>query len=220
MKYTKRGFAAATFATAFLFITSTASALPSIDLIWDSNGTDTIGTPAISNGDSIIANIVLRGSGSASQSVIGVFITVAFDASELEATSAFEIPNVNLPGMGNNLSPISPGTNIDNVAGKVSGFDWANASAAGLSGLGQSRTLGSVTFKVLNANGDSSVTDVVGEIAPGGVDGITYAPGVDGDAAFGGASVTGPAIVPEPTTAFLVLAGLAGLGYAGRRNLS
>jgi hypothetical protein len=36
---------------------------------------------------------------------------------------------------------------------------------------------------------------------------------------FNGASVTGPIQTPEPTTAILVLTGLAGLGYAGRRSL-
>ena len=219
MKYTKRVLAAATFATAFLFITSSASALPSIDIVWKANQTNSIGTPSVGASSTVVADIVLRGSGSTAQSVVGVFITVAFDASELQAESAFEIPTVNLPGMGNTLSPISVGTNIDNSAGKVQGFDWANASAPGLSGSGQSRTLGSVTFHIVDATGDASDVDVVGELSNAGVDEITFAPGVGGDAAFGGASVTGPAVVPEPTTAFLVLAGLAGLGYAGRRNL-
>ena len=206
-------------ASGLLFAAGAANALPSIDIIWKSNQTNSIGTPSVGASSTVVADIVLRGSGSSSQSVVGVFITVAFDASELQAQSAFEIPTVNLPGMGNTLSPISVGTSIDNSAGKVQGFDWANASAPGLSGSGQSRTLGSITFHIVDATGDSSDVDVVGELSNAGVDEITFAPGVGGDAAFGGASVTGRAVVPEPTTAFLVLAGLAGLGYAGRRNL-
>ena len=220
MKSTKRVLAAATFATAFLFMTSAASALPSVDIIWKTNQTSSIGTPSIGASSTVVADIVLRGDGDANNAVIGVFVTIAFDTSELQAVSAFELGTVNLPGMGNTPAPISTTNfNNDNGAGVVQGFDQANASAPGLSGLGQSRTLGSVTFHVVSAAGDATDIDVIANTTNAGVDGITFAPGVPGSSNFVGASVTGPPIVPEPTTAFLLLAGLAGLGYAGRRNL-
>ena len=218
MKFTKRALAAATFASAFLFITSSASALPSVDLVWRNNQTATVGTPSVGASSTIVADIVLRGSGDANESVIGVFVSLQFDNTELNVLGAEERSIINLPGMGNTLAPVGPGTVINQAAGTVSGFDVASTSAPGLSGLGQSRSLGSVRFHIIDATGDNTDIDVIAGLFNAQQDDITFSPGVGGSANFVGASVTGP-VVPEPTTAFLLLAGLAGLGYAGRRNL-
>jgi len=223
-----RGFAVAA-AGGLLLVAGAANALPSIDIIWKDNQSESIGTPTVGSSSTIVADIVLRGDGDPANSVIGVFITIDFDAAELQAVSAFELGTVNLPGMGNSLSPISTTNfNIDNTAGFVQGFDQANASAPGLSAL-QSRTLGSVTFHVLNPTGDANDIDVIGNTSNAGVDGITFAPGEPGSATFSGASLTGPVApppppppppppVPEPTTALLIVAGLLGLSYAGKRS--
>ena len=173
-----------------------AVALPSIDIVWRDNQTASIGTPTVGASSTIVADIVLRGDGNPANSVSGVFITIDFDPAELQVMSAFELGTVNLPGMGNTLSPISTTNfNIDNTAGFVQGFDQANASAPGLNAL-QSRTLGSVTFHVLNPTGDASDIDVIGNTSNSAVDGITFAPGVPGSAVFGGASLTGSPACP------------------------
>jgi hypothetical protein len=74
-----------------------------------------------------------------------------------------------------------------------------------------------VTFHVVSSVLPSTDIDVIASLQNTGVDGITLkvTPSQTTDGNFTGASVTG---VPEPTTALLVIAGLAGLGYAGRRS--
>ena len=197
-----------------LLATST-QAIPTIDKIWRSTGSATVVSPSASSVQ--VADIVLR---TVSQTVNGVFISIEFDNVELQATGAKELAAVSLPGMGNEFSPITVGTTIDNVLGLVTLFDEATL-ATGLAG-GNVRTLGSVTFHVVGAANDATDIDVIASVQNTGIDAITSPPDVVIGANFVGASVTGPTPppVPEPTTALLLIAGVAGLSYVGRRSRS
>ncbi|MEE2662582.1 MAG: PEP-CTERM sorting domain-containing protein [Myxococcota bacterium] len=195
---------------AFLLASSAAQALPSISIIWRGVGATLVSPAGTSNH---IADIVLT---SDVVTIGGVFISIEFDAAELQAVNATELAVVNLPGMGNEFAPVSVGTVIDNGAGLIIEFDEATLST-GLVG-GVTRTLGSVTFHVVAGANDNTDIDVIASLQNPGIDAITIAGGGTTNGTFVGASVTGP-VVPEPTTALLVIAGLAGLGYAGRRGL-
>ena len=200
-------------AGALLLAATTASALPSVDIVWRSTGGSTIGTPGTNASAPVTAAIVLRGD-SAGPAILGVFVSIVYDTTELTnvgANPAREEPTVNLPGMGNQFSPLGIGTN-EVVLGTITNFDQKTL-ATGLA-TDESVTLGSIKFHVLNPVGDNTDIDVIANIDNTGTDTITGPSGAN----FVGASLTGPA-VPEPTTALLVIAGLAGLGYAGRRNL-
>ncbi len=211
-----RTFAVTVAAAGLVLAAGAAQALPSISIIWQANGTATIGTPTITGSSTIVADIVLSTDPAGALAVNGVFLTIEFDTTELQALSAKELTTVNLPGMGNQFAPITAGTVIDNGLGFVLGFDQATL-ATGLIGT-QTRTLGSVTFHVVSSVLPATDVDVIASLQNIGVDGITLkvTPSQTTDGNFNGASVTG---VPEPTTALLVIAGLAGLGYAGRRSL-
>ena len=66
---------------------------------------------------------------------------------------------------------------------------------------------------MVDPGGSAADVDAIASLQNAGVDEISTSSG-PGTAIFNGAAVT-----PEPTTALLVIAGLAGLGYAGRRSL-
>ena len=206
---------AAVFAAAFLFVAATASALPSVSFVWRApqHGA-VIGTPSIAASGTVTGDIVLTGD-SSGPAVIGVFVSIEYDTSELTAVSVKELAVANLPGMGNSMSPVTGGTG-ELTLGVITNWDSATLTT-GLTD-NSSRTLGSVVFHVVAATGDASDVDVITTVNNLGTDTISGAGGVTLTANHVGASVIGPA-VPEPTTALLVVAGLAGLGYAGRRNL-
>jgi len=209
----KRKLAVTVAAAGFVFAATAAQAIPSISIVWQNTGSATIGTPTVTASSVINADIVLTGD-SSGVAVNGVFISILFDTTELLAIGGQELSTVKLPGMANTMSPIGAGTTVDNVNGVILGFDQATLDA-GL-GTAVSRTLGSVRFHVIGAVGDGQ-DDVIGAVLPNGVDAITaVGNSVPIEGAFVGASVTA---TPEPTTALLVIAGLAGLGYAGRRSL-
>jgi hypothetical protein len=194
----------------------TASALDSVYLIWRSSGTPTVGTPTVNTSSILLADVVMEAD---SAGISGIGVSFVFDPLELQAIGLAEISPLNAPGMGNGFAPLSPGPSlIDNVNGLIAGFDQADLTGAGLTGGAGALTLGSVRFHVVQATNGPGVIDV----QPGfftGSDGIVDSIGFEKQAPqFFGASVTGP-VVPEPTTALLVVAGLAGLGYAGRRSL-
>ena len=200
---------------AAVLVASSAQALPTIALKWRTSGTATVASPAASSVQ--IADIVIT---TVSQTVNGIFVSIEFDQVELQATGAKELAAVSLPGMGNEFSPITVGTTINNTAGLVTLFDEATL-ATGLAG-GNVRTLGSVTFHVVGAANDATDIDVIASVQNTGIDAITSPPDVVIGANFVGASVTGPTPppVPEPTTALLLIAGVAGLSYVGRRSRS
>ena len=148
------------------------------------------------------------------EAILGVFISIEFDATELQAVSAKELATINLPGMGNEFRPISTSTLIDNGLGKVTDFDEATLST-GLT-AGNTVTLGSVTFRVASTTGGPTDIDVIASLQNTGLDAIVGG----GDSALIDANFIGASVVPEPTTVMLVVAGIAGLAYAGRKSIS
>lgn len=229
MKRTITSFAVA--AAALLFVAGAAQSATTIDLIWRTNGTDTIDpfglvgpadTPdATVAGGSIGVgynlDVVLRNTGSA---VTGVFISFLFDTdlgNELDFFSGNELSSV-LISKGNSFAPIGQGVVLISESsagtpGLVIRFDQATLGTGLETGT---VTLGSLVF-LPNSPGNSvdDGIDVTAAVLPNGTDAII---GGDGSLTINGASVTGPP-VPEPTTALLVVLGLAGLGFAGRRNI-
>jgi len=202
-------------AGALLLVATTASALPSVDIVWrGTGGSSTIGTPGTTTSATVYAEIVLRGD-SGGPAIQGVFISIDYDTTELArvgANPAREEPAVNLPSMGNEYTPLGIGTN-EVVTGTITNFDQQTLST-GLTTDG-SFTLGSIKFHVVAPSGDNTDIDVQANINNTGTDEISG----PGNAIFGGASLTGPAPpVPEPTTALLLLTGIAGLAHAGRRS--
>ena len=199
------------------FFASTAHAVPSIRILWHENQSPTV---AVSPSATVHADIVLQGE--APLVIAGVFVTIEFDESELQAIGGSELGMVNLPGMGNAFKPIEGGVDIDNVAGQVTLFDQATL-ATGFATSG-SRTLGSVTFHVLNPTGGTGEADVIVSLANTGIDAIVIdgvtieaGPGRAAHIAFEGADVI-LAAVPEPATGLLLLGGAAALVCAGRRR--
>ena len=114
--------------------------------------------------------------------------------------------------MGNQFAPLSStNTSHDEGAGTVSGFDSATLGAGC---LGCTITLGSIVFHVTGELESSTPNDVVIDPSSAVADTLNN-PTV---ATLNAAELGGPP-VPEPTTALLVVGGLLGLGYAGRRSV-
>ena len=188
-----------------------ATAASSISLVWGHNLTataDASPSGSVAASSQITAHIVLSAD---AVGVAGVFISVLFDTSELQAVAALE--KVAKVSMGNSFSPASPGFVIDNTAGEVTNLDWTVGLATGC--ISCTVTLGTVTFHVVSGVGGPGDIDAIAAVSNPGVDAIIAVGGADvsGTTIFNGASV-----VPEPTTAILVVGGLLGLGYAGRRS--
>ncbi len=198
-----------------VLLSTNAQALPSLSIIWQANGTATIGTPTITGSSTIVADIVLSTDPADPLAVNGVFLTIEFDTTELQALSAKELSAVNLPGMGNQFAPITAGTETDNDLGFILSFDQATL-ATGLIGP-ETRTLGSVTFRVVNTGptGDETDIDVIASVQNMGVDGITLkvTPSQTTTGNFIGA-----AVVPEPAAAVLGMVALGVLLELKRRR--
>ncbi len=212
-----RAVAAAVAVTGSVLLATSAMALPSISMIWRDPGSGvpgfgaTIGTPSVSASSIVVADIVIH---SDSNFTIGIFISLEFDTSELFALGAVELVSVNLPGMGNSFTPFTLGTAApDNVNGIIEGFEQKTLST-GLGVPSVTMTLGSVRFHVLNgpAYGQLGEEDVIVSLQ-GAVDTIGFSTGP------GGANFVGADVVPEPTTAILLISGIVGLVYAGRKGL-
>ena len=172
---------------AILWLTAEgAHALPSIDIVWQSTQTSQIGTPTILVSNTFVADIVLRAE-PGEAAVIGVFVSISFDSSELQATGGRELLTVNLPGMGNVFTPFSPGFTIDNAAGLVTGFDSAILSPSMLGLESGSRTLGSIVFQLVSPSGSGDV-DVIANVNSAAGDGIFTFAG-ESAAIFNGAFV-------------------------------
>jgi hypothetical protein len=203
---TKQIFVLTVAAAGLVLASSAAQATPTLSIIWQSTGTATLVSPTASA--TIVADIVIATN---TLTVRGIFISIEFDVSELQAISASELQVVNLPGFGREFRPLASGTSIDNTNGLVENFDQQTLSS-GMFG-GQTRTLGSVTFHVVGAANSSGDIDVIVSLQNAGIDDLNGPSG-----SFGGVFV-GASVVPEPTSAILAMAGIAGLGYASRRSL-
>lgn len=203
----------ASLATALLILTASAAhALPSISIIWQDSGSSALDSPAVSS--TVVANIVLTGDPAAPEwGVVGVFITIEYDPTELLGIEAREGRDVRLGGMSNLLNPIGVGVVHDAENARFTNFDMATLTV----GLfqGRTRTLGSVTFHVLAPSGNASDVDVVASVNNVGIDDITIRH-LSGVVESGTAVFVGAAVVPEPGLAELLVVGLVGLGWAAR----
>lgn len=194
-------------AAATLLITGTASAVPTIKLIWRQNSLPTIGTPDVSLNSVVNADIVLIGDDPA---VNGVFISIEFDNVGLEVRGSTELAVVKLPGMANTMSPLGLGTALNQAAGLVTNFDQATLSAVAC-GLGCDRTLGSVKFTVTSLATDSGA---IASLQNTGVDAITSV----GISTPVPANFEGATVVPEPGSAAAGAVALATLLGLRRRR--
>ena len=191
-----------------------ASALSSVNLIWKSSGTDTLSSAEFSG----ILFIVLQGD--SPEGIGGVFAAILFDTAELDFVSASEHSGkASKVGMGNQFAPLSAGVSANEGTGTILGFD-SGTTATGC--IGCTITLGSVIFHVAAPADSDGPNDVRLSVQPNGIDDIVSAAGGSSggaltNASFGNAEIAGG--VPEPTTALLVVGGLLGLGYAGRRSV-
>ncbi len=189
-----------------------AQAIASVDVIWKGTTSSTAVSPAATS--VITASFILRGDATG---VFGIGFTIQYDTVELDAIGIKEnAGSAAKVGKGNQFAPLVAGGTIDDLTGTVLGFD----SAAGIGAPGCVNctiTLGSVQFHVANAANGPTDRDVIVGFFNAGVDGAINAAGGAVPVQFGDAAVTGPT-VPEPTTALLVVGGLLGLGYAGRRS--
>jgi len=183
-----------------------AEALPAISILWRESGSTL--TSATKHATAL-ADVVLTGD-SSGVAVLGVFVSIEFDTGELVALGGVEAAAVKLPGMANVMTPLAFGTTVDNVNGLILNFDQATLDA-GLSSA-VSVTLGSIRFQRNGITLDDNGIDVIASLQNVGVDAIETDAG-PGSAIFNGASVS-----PEPTTAVLVIVGLAFSGYASRRS--
>ena len=210
-----------------LLAAAPAAAVSSVDLQWRGNG----GASQSYNLGTEIVDIVLTVD-AAANTVNGVFWTVQYDATELSVVGAFEgnpsdnqigpglaltSNTVNLPGMGNQFTPVAAATGTGTV-GLVQGFDVSTLTT-GLE-AGNSRTIGSVKFLITNVISDPDV-DIQVVIQQNGIDAISDTSGARcvGALSRNDCPYTFNALfVPEPTTATMVVLGLGlGVFYNRRR---
>ena len=193
------------------------AALSSLDVTWRSAGSPKlpVGTTGVQ-----IADITLTVDIGAN-TVSGVFWSVGYDATELTAIGAREGDNstltTNLPSMGNEFAPIAPGADITTV-GIVTGFDQGTLGTGLVAG--NTRTIGSVKFNVTNVIADGQ-GDVQVVIQQTGIDGIGDSSGTRCIGALSRNDCPysfGAALVPEPTTATLVVLGLGMGAFYNRRR--
>lgn len=209
----KRTFAFVTALVGLTLAAGSASALSSISLIWAQTGTATIDTATYGPSSTVTAQIILQGD---STGVAGVFVSILFDPTELQADlSQIVYEQTAKVSKGNTFAPISAGVTVDNVNGVILGFDSTVGLATGC--ISCTVQLGTVVFHVVAGNGDGDI-DAQTAVLPNGIDAIVPVGGGTTTAQHNAAYVDG-AVVPEPTTALLVVGGLLGLGYAGRRSI-
>ena len=194
-----------------------AQAVPAISLIWRATGNSAVAAPTASASSTILADLVLTGD---SINVSGVFVTIEFDATELQAIDMRELTTAEV-APGNEFSTLLQGPNtfsgpaIDNTNGFVYGFDSGSLTGGCVN---CTITLGSVQFHVVRASGDASDIDIVASLVNAGLDEINGTLGPRCTTADPSTcDFVGASVVPEPAMVVLVLTGLAGIGYASRR---
>jgi hypothetical protein len=188
---------------ALVGLAGTANASATVDLIWQSTGTDTIS--GLSTSDTITMDVVITagalGSNGGSVSidysgVIGSLSVTSF-SNTLDGYWFFSPGGV----------PTNPGDDIIHHvnAGSICG------SLGSCLADGESQRIGTITFHVDSLTGGTLQIDVG---LFDGTDGVGTATGGNANPSFSSAF----AIVPEPGTLSLLSMGLGGLYMVGRRS--
>lgn len=212
MNKMKRTFALVAAAAGITLAAGSAQAVSSVDFVWLNSGTPTVTSPAASS--TITGALVLTGDAPGAWLIV---FTMQYDTAELDFVQGTELTTqIGPPMQANSIGPITPGVQVDTIAGTVNwDFQGQFTNLTGCT-AGCVITLGTVKFHVSNAGGNSTDRDIrLGEFSVG-LDGTFAGDGSDIPMNYGSGAVTGA--VPEPTTALLVVGGLLGLGYAGRRS--
>jgi hypothetical protein len=205
-----------------LLVAGQAQAVSSIALIWGGESSSTVTVSSVTD-TTITGNVVLTAD---SAGIKGLSLSFLFDAdlrNELDWVGGLPAGGKEFAavkcGTGCSFSPVLPGYTVDTIestnsnAGLLGNFDQVTT---GGSLVGKTRTLGTVVFttNALNVVDDGIDVEIV--FLNNGIDGAVDTNGTVVAVSLGGGTVNS-GVVPEPTTALLMVAGVLGLGLAGRR---
>lgn len=221
---------AALVATTFvaLMVASTASASPTISLVWTgTTGTGTTGSSSIfaSPGDVLALDIRINIDATG---LSGAFVSLAYDSGSLLGLLGYGVgpggtssevcpnpPNASGPDTCSGFS--TPSRTYTPLGGGSAGLIATNSGP--LSNYGQfDAAKGSPPF---STNGVMTLGRAIFEVVGGGTVSVANVPGLDsvndsaGNVFFPTASAT---VIPEPGTAALLGLGIFGLAVAGRRR--
>jgi hypothetical protein len=192
-----------------LFAAASAQAAPSIDLLWRATHSSTLDTVVDGRGRHVL-DVVLTAD---STPVPGLSLSFLFDsdgANELDFVRSTNFTRVQY-GYGGKFTPLRNRTrNIESefgTGGLILGFDQSSFAQPVVN---QSVTLGSVVFDVNVGRADG--VDVQAVL------GVNFLVGASGSRMADIAIFNGAQVVPEPTTATLVVLGFASLVWAGRKR--
>jgi hypothetical protein len=209
-------------AAAVLLVASQAQAVSSINLIWGGVGSSTV-TVSSSVNTTLLGNIVVTAD-AAGITAIGISFEWDNDLrDELNWTGmGKETPGVKC-GSGCLFNPVIQGytevyveSALGSNGGVVGTFDQVTTNVTGL--VSKTRTMGTIVFSTNALNVVDDGIDVQIVVLNNGIDGIVDSNSniISGIVSLGGGTVNS-GVVPEPTTALLMVAGVLGLGLAGRR---
>jgi hypothetical protein len=221
---------AALVATTFvaLMVASTASAAPTISLVWSgTSGTGTTGSDTIEAlaGDLLALDIRINIDATG---LSGAFVSLAYDSGQLLGVLGYGVcpggtssevcpnpPNAAGPDTCSGFS--APSRTYTPIGGGSAGLIATNSGP--LSNYGQfDAAKGSPPF---STNGVMTLGRAIFEVVGGGTVSVANVPGLDsvndsaGNVFFPTASAT---VIPEPGTAALLGLGIFGLAVAGRRR--
>jgi hypothetical protein len=203
--------AAVVSAVALVGFAGAAGASATIDLIWNDNGTDTIG-PGVPDTAAIRLNVILTAGPLGSQ---GAGVSVDYSqVAGLSVVSFSNTPCVNPCSLPSTLGPATDtGSRVENINSAAIIF---LGIGTGLTAEGQSHQLGTVTF---NKSGVGNGTFEITSDANGPSDGVLDLAGNDitSTTTFNSALLIN---VPEPGAVAMLIMGLGGMLLAGRGRRS
>ena len=211
-----------------LGLAGSASATNSLDIVWKSNGLNTIGDTLSAPPPEVTALLILRGDAIGVAGVEGGFVfdytgapgAHTGEGNELDARSPYFVENAGPAAkvaMGNQFAPLNTANTLlsqeSNGAqhGVMTGFESATLGPGCVS---CTITLGSVLFTTTANTSSDTNPDVSFSISINGSDGVLDANNVDTvDNTFGAANV-----LPEPIAGVFGASALIALGVLARRR--